>query len=68
MNYSHGSEIGKLIVDSIHGDIHLTKCEVDVIDTPSFQRLRRLKQLAMAQMVSPALHIRGLLTALGHSE
>jgi len=59
MNYSHGSEIGKLIVDSIHGDIHLTKCEVDVIDTPSFQRLRRLKQLAMAQMVYPsATHTR----------
>ncbi len=50
---------GKLIVDSIHGDIRLTKREVDVIDTPSFQRLRRLKQLAMAQMVYPtATHTR----------
>ncbi len=44
----------KLIVDSIHGDIHLKGCEVQVIDTPSFQRLRQLKQLAMAQMVYPA--------------
>ncbi|HEV57366.1 MAG TPA: HD domain-containing protein [Phycisphaerales bacterium] len=54
------SEIaGKLIVDSIHGDIHLNPCEVRVIGTASFQRLRRLKQLAMAQMVYPnATHTR----------
>lgn len=45
---------GKLFVDSIHGDIRLKDREVQVIDTPSFQRLRQLKQLAMAQMVFPA--------------
>ena len=50
---------GKLIVDSIHGDIHLKKRELNVIDTASFQRLRQLKQLAMAQMVYPtATHTR----------
>ncbi|MCJ7778504.1 MAG: HD domain-containing protein [Sedimentisphaerales bacterium] len=54
MGCSRDSELGKLIIDSIHGDIHLKKREVDVIDTPSFQRLRHLKQLAMAQMVYPA--------------
>jgi HD superfamily phosphohydrolase len=54
MGCSRDCEIGKLIVDSIHGDIHLKKREVDIIDTPSFQRLRHLKQLAMAQMVYPA--------------
>ena len=49
----------KVIVDSIHGDIHLTDREVRVIDTASFQRLRHLKQLAMAQMVYPtATHTR----------
>jgi HD superfamily phosphohydrolase len=49
----------KLIVDSIHGDIHLKDREVRVIDTPSFQRLRKLKQLAIAQMVYPsATHTR----------
>jgi HD superfamily phosphohydrolase len=49
----------KLIVDSIHGDIHLTDREVQVIDTSSFQRLRRLKQLAMSQMAYPnATHTR----------
>jgi hypothetical protein len=30
----------KVVVDSIHGDIHLTRCEREVIDTGSFQRLR----------------------------
>jgi HD superfamily phosphohydrolase len=59
MDSSQRDDSGKLIVDSIHGDIRLTKREVDVIDTPSFQRLRRLKQLAMAQMVYPtATHTR----------
>jgi HD superfamily phosphohydrolase len=51
----NGSE--KVVVDSIHGDIHLTEREVKVIDTASFQRLRKLKQLAMAQMVYPTATI-----------
>ena len=54
---------GKLIVDSIHGDIHLKKREVQVIDTASFQRLRKLKQLAMAQMVYPTATV----TRFAHS-
>jgi HD superfamily phosphohydrolase len=50
---------GKIVVDSIHGDIHLTPCEREVVDTPSFQRLRYLKQLAMSQMAYPnATHTR----------
>ncbi len=49
----------KVVVDSIHGNIHLNKREVQVIDTASFQRLRKLKQLAMAQLVYPtATHTR----------
>jgi len=49
----------KLVVDSIHGDIHLKKRELEVIDTASFQRLRHLKQLAMSQMAYPnATHTR----------
>lgn len=52
-----GSE--KVVVDSIHGDVHLTRCELEVIDTGSFQRLRHLKQLAMSQMAYPnATHTR----------
>ena len=50
---------GKVIADPIHGAIHLAQREVQVIDTPSFQRLRGLKQLAMAQSVFPnATHTR----------
>jgi hypothetical protein len=48
-----------MVVDAVHGQIHLNDCEVRVIDTPTFQRLRHLKQLAMAQMVYPtATHTR----------
>jgi HD superfamily phosphohydrolase len=56
---SQRDSAGKLIIDSIHGDIHLKEREVQVIDTASFQRLRQLKQLAMAQLVYPtATHTR----------
>jgi HD superfamily phosphohydrolase len=59
MACSLGDGSRKLIVDSIHGDIHLKEREVQVIDTPSFQLLRQLKQLAMAQLVYPtATHTR----------
>jgi len=59
MASSQHDRSGKLIVDSIHGDIHLKQREVKVIDTPSFQRLRQLNQLAMAQLVYPtATHTR----------
>ena len=49
----------KLIVDSVHGDVHLRPIERAVIDTASFQRLRHLKQLAMAHVTYPnATHTR----------
>ena len=50
---------GKLIVDSLHGDIHLTQREWRVLDTAAFQRLRRIKQLQMGQVTYPnATHTR----------
>jgi HD superfamily phosphohydrolase len=59
MDSFHRSGPGKVIVDSIHGNIRLTSREVKIIDTASFQRLRQLKQLAMAQLVYPtATHTR----------
>jgi HD superfamily phosphohydrolase len=49
----------KLIVDAVHGDIHLTPIELRVVDTASFQRLRHLHQLGMAQATYPnATHTR----------
>ncbi len=59
MASSPGTPRPKLIVDSIHGDIHLNAIELRVVDTASFQRLRHLKQLGMAQATYPnATHTR----------
>ena len=47
------------IRDPVHGLIRLTDQEIQIIDSPPFQRLRRIKQLAMADLVYPgALHTR----------
>ncbi len=37
----------------VHGDIGLSQLEVRLVDTQSFQRLRRLKQLGLANLVYP---------------
>ena len=47
------------IRDPIHGLIELSEREVDLINTKVFQRLRRIRQLAMAFLVYPgAMHTR----------
>ena len=47
------------IRDPIHGFIKIFKKEIDLIDTKVFQRLRRIRQLAMAFLVYPGvLHTR----------
>jgi len=49
----------KYIYDELHGYIPLNDFEREVIDTPTFQRLRRIKQLAQAWFVYPgAVHTR----------
>ncbi len=54
-----GNRSDRFIVDAVHGDIHLTEREWCVIDTASFQRLRHIKQLQMAQVTYPnATHTR----------
>jgi len=45
--------IFKRISDPVHGTVELTRVEVDLINTPAFQRLRNVKQLGLAHYVFP---------------
>lgn len=50
---------GRKIRDPIHGFLSLSSKEVDIVDTPVFQRLRKVRQLAFAHLVYPgAVHTR----------
>ena len=44
----------KIIIEPVHGDIGLSKLETQLIDTPTFQRLRGIKQLGFAHTVYPS--------------
>lgn len=52
-------EWGKVITDPIHGDIHLNRLEIAIVDTKPFQRLRTIRQLGTTHLVYPgATHTR----------
>ncbi len=44
---------GKTIRDSVHGDIFISKKFLAIIDTPEFQRLRRINQLSVSNIIFP---------------
>ncbi len=49
----------KIITDPVHGDIRLCELERRIVDSPPFQRLRRVKQLGSTHLVYPgATHTR----------
>ncbi len=57
--YWSGEPAVKNVYDELHGYIPLNEVELKVVDTPTFQRLRRIKQLAQAWYVYPgAVHTR----------
>jgi deoxynucleoside triphosphate triphosphohydrolase SAMHD1 len=52
-NNNNTKKKSKVVNDSIHGPMTLTPEAVSIIDTPQFQRLRRLKQLGISYYVFP---------------
>lgn len=42
-----------MIRDQIHGDIYLSEAEQKLVNTPSFQRMRRIKQLGFVENTYP---------------
>ena len=53
------TEKKKFIRDSVYGDITLKEFEVKIMDMPQFQRLRRIKQLGLINLIYPgATHTR----------
>jgi len=45
------------IIDPIHDFIRVYDYELPIIDSPLFQRLRRIKQLSGAHLTYPSLNI-----------
>ncbi len=43
----------KVITDPVHGDIRVSELERRIVDSPPFQRLRRVKQLGTTHLVYP---------------
>jgi len=45
-----------VVRDPIHGDITLTGCLIELLETPEVQRLQNIKQLGFAHLVFPGAH------------
>ncbi|NOQ55239.1 MAG: HD domain-containing protein [Nanohaloarchaea archaeon] len=44
----------KIIKDAVHGDIECSGLEMEIIDSPQFQRLRKIGQLGLSDLVYPS--------------
>nr|MBN2277408.1 hypothetical protein [candidate division Zixibacteria bacterium] len=44
----------KIITDSVHGSIGISALEQEIINTQTFQRLKKIKHLGLASFVFPA--------------
>lgn len=53
MGSSSGLETVGRVADPIHGTVPLTKIEREILDTATFQRLRRIKQLGFSHLTFP---------------
>jgi HD superfamily phosphohydrolase len=54
-----GNALAKIIRDVLYGFIELDDQECEIINSPYFQRLRRIKQLSLTNMIYPgAVHTR----------
>jgi len=50
------AENRKVVRDPLHGDISITGCVADLLETPEVQRLYNIKQLGFAHLVFPGAH------------
>lgn len=53
------------IRDNVHGDIEISEQFLHIVNTPEFQRLRRIRQLATAQYVFPSADHTRFIHSLG---
>lgn len=49
-----------VIKDAVHGDIQVSDAELKLIDTPEMQKLRGIRQMAVAYLVYPGRTTLGL--------
>lgn len=63
--HAHMLETPHRFRDPIHGFIYLTEDEKRIVDTPMFQRLRRINQLALEKYVYPSAEHSRFVHSLG---
>lgn len=65
MRKLHFKSKERVIRDTVHGNIVLSNRFINIIDTPEFQRLRRIRQLSTAYFIFPAADHSRFIHSLG---